>query len=341
MRQIYAYDSAVGFRFVPGLKARVRHEGGGYLIRVNESGFRCDHPFTRERAKGMRRVLLFGDSFTAGEGVSNGSRYGDWLERLVPNLEVLNYGMPATGLDQHYLIYREWAKSVEHDLLVLGIFVENVRRVGSRFRHFHDEYGNRVLYAKPYFTLDDQELTLHAVPPPKRPVREEDLGSEDRAAIFTRERFPAAKRAFNRLRRHPLCQRTLFSPRMVERIQKLVGYKPLTEYEDPSNTAWLTMRALLEKWISEHDRPVLVVPIPLYHYVAGISDASAYQARLAEATEAGGGAFFDPLEGLKSRSVEERRELYYEGDRHLTNKGHEALGRCLAPVVKSHLEGEA
>ena len=80
MRQLYEYHPIIGFRFVPGLKARVSHEGGGYLVRTNETGFRSNYEFASERNGAARRILLFGDSFTAGEGVSNGQRYSDFLE---------------------------------------------------------------------------------------------------------------------------------------------------------------------------------------------------------------------------------------------------------------------
>ena len=45
MRQLYEYHPVVGYRYIPGLKARIPHEGGGYLMQVNEQGFRADRPF--------------------------------------------------------------------------------------------------------------------------------------------------------------------------------------------------------------------------------------------------------------------------------------------------------
>ena len=41
-RQLFEYHPAFGFRFIPNLKARVEHEAGGYLVRSNKSGFRCE-----------------------------------------------------------------------------------------------------------------------------------------------------------------------------------------------------------------------------------------------------------------------------------------------------------
>ena len=103
------YDPRVGRRFIPSHKARIPHEAGGYLMRANGSGFRNDFEFADSATPGKRIFLLFGASFTAGEGVPNGCRYGDCLTKLVPQLEVYNYGMPMTGPDQQYLTYKEFA----------------------------------------------------------------------------------------------------------------------------------------------------------------------------------------------------------------------------------------
>src|ERR1700679_772165 len=154
MRQYFEYDPIAGWRFIPGVRARIPHEGGGYLVRANESGFRSDTQFSGERRVGKRRLLLFGDSFTAGDGVSNGQRFGDILESLVPDLEVYNFGVPATGPDQHYLLFKHYAKDIEHDAIMIAVCVENIRRVVTRYRPFVDESGCPVLYEKPYFELD-------------------------------------------------------------------------------------------------------------------------------------------------------------------------------------------
>ena len=55
MRQIYEYHPVIGFRFIPGLKARIPHEGGGYLVRANATGFRYDHEFESAKPADMRR----------------------------------------------------------------------------------------------------------------------------------------------------------------------------------------------------------------------------------------------------------------------------------------------
>ena len=337
MRQIYEYQPVVGFRFVPQTRARVPHEGGGYLVRTNASGFRCDHSFERQRKAGTRRILLFGDSFTAGEGVSNGQRYGDRLEQLIAGIEVYNFGLPATGLDQHYLVYREYAQNIEHDLLVIAVFVENIRRVGSRYRYFLNEQGERVLYAKPYYTLHDGPLELHGVPPPKRPVDPAALSGTDRGYISAVERFPRLKRLFHRLKRQPWFDDLAIKSGLKDRLLAIAGYQPIKEYENPANEAWLVMRALIDTWIRNHPKPVVLMPIPLHHYVYGLSNPRAYQARLRSAAEAAGGAFFDPLPALAKPSLEERHSYYFPVDGHLTKAGHQALAGAMAPCISALL----
>lgn len=337
MRQIYEYHPVIGFRFIPETKARIPHEGGGYLVRTNESGFRCDHSFERSRTTGKRRILLFGNSFTAGEGVSNGHRYGDHLERIVPNLEVYNYGLPATGLDQHYLIYQEYAQNIDHDLLVIAVFVENIRRVGSRYRYFVNDEGERVLYGKPYYILRNGQLELRGVPPPKLPVDPDDLSAEDRRHIFVTERFPKLKRLFNRLKRHQIFDDLAIKSGLKDHALAMLGYQPIKEYENPENTAWRVMQALITRWIDGHRKLVVLMPIPLHHYVYEVASPRAYLTRLSSATEAAGGTFFDPLPALVQYDLKERKMFYFANDGHLTKLGHEALAKAMAPSISALL----
>ena len=337
LRQLYQYHPVIGFTFVPNLKARVPHAGGGYLVRTNAQGFRADRPFTRARTPGKRRVLLFGDSFTAGEGVSNGRRYGDHLERLVPDLEVYNFGLPATGTDQHWLIARELAAGIEHDFVMIGVFVENIRRVASRYRWFQDDAGKRVLFAKPWFELDARgALELHGVPAPKRPLTESELAPEDRAHIAAVARFPRLKRGWNAARAHPLFERAVVETGLLEKLQRASGYQPLPEYHDANARAWRTMHAVLVEWARSCPSRAAIVPIPLHQYAYGISSARSYDARLREAASTAGADYWDPLPELRVR-CETDRSLYFPSDGHLTNAGHQALAEILAPYVEKRL----
>ena len=195
-RQLFEYDPMLGYRFIPRLKARMEHEDGGYLVRTNGLGFRSEHEFDAPRRSGIRRVLLFGDSFTAGDGVSNKKRYGDQLESLVDDVEVWNYGLPGSGTDQQYLIFRELAANTDHDLLIIAVLVENIRRVAARYRVAETGEGELRCLAKPYYSLEEGQLVLHHVPVPKGTVAEADLPSEQ---VDRGGRLPWLRTAINRM----------------------------------------------------------------------------------------------------------------------------------------------
>ena len=324
-RQIFEHHPTIGYRFIPGLRARMPHATGGYLIRTNNLGFRCDHDVTAARPAGGKRVLLFGDSFTAGDLVSNGSRYGDLLERAIPGVQVLNFGLPGTGTDQHYLAWREYGAGLEHDLLVISILVENIRRVASRARTFENERGEPLVYAKPYYELADGELVLRNVPVPKKGLREDELDEETRGAVDRGGRFERLRGIVNQLGLRDLAQ-------------KVTRYQPLPEYDRADSPPWMLMRAILERWIAEHRGPVLVMPIPLYQYVEETASPAEYRARFGELAAASGCSLHDPLDDLQRHTSEERRAFRFENDPHPTAAGHAALAASLAPVVESLLE---
>jgi carbamoyltransferase len=334
MRKTIEHHPVIGHIFVPRVKARIPHEGGGYLIATNRSGFRCAHEFVGRKAEGKRRVLLFGDSFTAGDGVSNGYRFGDHLEKAIDGLEVYNFGLPGTGTDQHYLAYREFAREVEHDLLVVAVFVENIRRVGSRYRWAFTPEGDKKLYAKPFYTLEGGELRLGGVPVPKGALPPSEIDGLDDGHIAKFERFPRLKQAWRRLREHPRVGKVLEDYRVKERLQRLTGYQPVPEWDDPDDPSVKTTVAILEHWLREDAGPALVVPIPLHHHVLGFAGPN-YRDVLRKAARRSKADFWDPLPDLLAHDLEAReQEFYFPADGHLTKRGHEVLAEHLAPVVR-------
>jgi len=89
---------------------------------------RSDREYPLSRPDGRHRIVLFGDSYTAGFGVQNGERFSDLLERSYPNLDVLNFGLDGTGTDQQLLIYETLAKPFEADAHIFAIYVKNTMR---------------------------------------------------------------------------------------------------------------------------------------------------------------------------------------------------------------------
>jgi lysophospholipase L1-like esterase len=331
------YHPTIGYTYMPSAKLRVPGaQGGGYLVRTNAAGFRSDREFVEARTPGKVRALLFGDSQTAGDGGVNADRYGDRLERLVPGLEVYNYGLSGSGPDQHLLVYQQCAH-VEHDLLVIALYVENIRRVTRSVVKSRDADGQEAYYPKPYYRVEGGELVLHNVPVPKQPWTEQTLPEELRSQVysyletnfFARKDRPALRKVASLV---PL-RNTIKQVAM-----RLSGFQPLPDYDDPTSPQWILLRRILEAWLAASKAPVLLVTIPHYAYFVSSSDPSGYQARFRELARDTGCQIYDPLAGLMALSAKERASLWSDASGHLSSQGHAVLARLLAPVLERHVQ---
>jgi hypothetical protein len=358
--QLFEYHPVIGYRFIPGLKTRLEHEGGGYLVRTNSAGFRSEHEYVKAKTPGKFRILLFGDSFTAGDAVSNKHRYGDVLETLLPGVEVYNFALPGTGTDQHYLVWREIAREYEHDLVVIAAQVENIRRVAAHHRLSVTSEGDEVALAKPYFELIDGKLELKNVPVPKDPFKPDEVAEEDKQFVDQGGRMPWLRNIVNKLG-------------VKDVVQKMSGYQPLPEYDSPESREWQLMSAILRQWIDELERPVVLMPVPLYQYVEETASPENYRARFMElcgeltglteltelkyaansadsansvnsANSADSKDFFvlhDPLPDYYAIPKQERRGFRFEKDIHPTPAHHKLLAQSLAKAVAKFVLAKA
>lgn len=89
--RLFAFDSALGWRFVPGAEETIAFPGEyRQTIRINAAGHR-DVAWARS---GERRIAVLGDSFTSNLGVDADSVFTRHLERrLGPDVVVRNYGV--------------------------------------------------------------------------------------------------------------------------------------------------------------------------------------------------------------------------------------------------------
>jgi len=319
MRQIYEYHPIVGYRFIPNLRARIPHESGGYLMQVNDTGFRSNRPFVAARRPGVPRVLVFGDSFTAGDAVPNHERYTDLLESEL-EAEVYNFGLSSTGTDQQYLAWREFARHIEHDVVVIAVFVENVRRVTAHYRPHRDASGHERIYAKPYYTLERGQLQLHHVPPRAEPFELDEMAPEQQQTVDAGGRFPKLRKVVNAIG-------------AKNAVQRITRYQPLPEYDSPDTTGWRLMRAILTQWVNALDQPVVLMPLPLPQHIDEACDSTGYQARFAELAAELDCTLHDPLPAFLSYAKSHRRRFRWEKDIHFTPEGHSVLARSLGPVL--------
>lgn len=163
-------DTSGFFDYDPELGWRGRAGAHGVLsgweftsdIRLNARGFR-DTEVAVAKPPGVFRVVLLGDSITWGHGVEQSQRYGDILTEDLHlqgrAVQVVNLAVSGYGTDQELLLWEREGRSYCADLVLLGLYENDVRENALAFQ------GR---YPKPYFRLTpDGALTLTHVPVPR------------------------------------------------------------------------------------------------------------------------------------------------------------------------------
>lgn len=151
----FEYDATVGWKNAANINIVVKDQGS---IRTNSQGMRNDTDFAQESTPGKRRLMIVGDSYSFGFGVSNEETYAYQLARLMPDWEVMNLAVSATGTDQQYLTYERQGEKFKPNIVLLGFYLLDYNRNTYSFRD----------YAKPmYVPQADGSLQLTHVPVPK------------------------------------------------------------------------------------------------------------------------------------------------------------------------------
>lgn len=324
-RDLFEYHPVIGYRFIPELKARVRHEGGGYLVQTNSLGFRQSTELTPTPATGRKRVLVFGDSYTAGDGVSNGHRYTDLIEQKFDNVEIVNFGLPGSGTDQQYLSYREYAKDVQADLLVIAPMVENIVRnpVGHRLT-MSSTNGKLVRRAKPYYELANGKLSLKHSPVPKAVVEVDEQVESSPEPSGVVQRLTAS--ADGRM------------PGFKAWTQRMRGITWPPEYNSEQDPAWQLMREIIVQWAKASTIPVAICPIPTFSHIQGGIKADPYLKRFTEVASATHATLINPLPQFLNLPYAQRSGCRFLNDEHPNKRGHEILASSIGAEIKTILK---
>jgi hypothetical protein len=165
------------------------------------------------------------------------------------------------------------------------------------------------------------------VPPPRQPINTSTLPDSEKEKVY-------------RATSHPTIGKLASKLGLKDLIQKNIRYQPFPEYDSPHNPAWVILRAILEEWIDNHSKPVLLMVIPQDQYIRGFANPSRYQARFREIDSGSKCTFHDPLPDLLRYPMEER-EKFSLRDFHYSSTGHSALATSIAPIVRSILDNQA
>jgi len=337
-RQIICYNDKIGHLYVPNINARIINEKGGYYVRTNSLGFRSQIEFKKEKIL-KPRILFFGDSITAGDGASNNERFSELLGESI-GAEVYNFGLSGSGTDQQCLILENYAKSIEADLIVFGVSVENIERNKVAYREAINPFSKKsVLISKPYFSFQDNMLKLRNSPPVRN---NSDFNSVDPELVqwaIPKNRKQIYK-AVEFWRNNKLTKfiDKKFEP-IFEKLRSIIiktAYQPYKDYKEPNGQGYVVMKEIIKRFISSsNSKPILILPIPTYQYIVDGAKPIFKD-------------FFNSLENKKNNiyvldllaefiklNFSKRKSLFFKQDKsHFSQFGHKLISNFLENKIK-------
>ncbi len=163
---VFTIDEALGWSIGRNRKGVGPH---GETYFSNEDGLRTQqNGASLQDQPAALRIAILGDSYTFGEDVNFEDTWGHQLEILMgPGVQVLNFGVPAYGIDQAYLRYLREVREWHPDIVILSFISHDLVRSGMVY-YWIGFPGAAVPGAKPRFSLAGEELTLLNSPLPSR-----------------------------------------------------------------------------------------------------------------------------------------------------------------------------
>ena len=333
-RAVFVHDARLGHRYRPSSTVRVPHERGCYWIHTNRAGFRSIHELDAPRRAAQPRVLVVGDSFTAGDGVEEHERWCDLLAAW-HGLEVHNLALSGASLEQSTLILEDYVQTLAPDQVWISMAVHTIARLGHPDRLTIDRLGRPVRCPRPWFEVGEEGLEVRGVPvqdisAPLGPRRAAPLDRAWRVALADRIAELLDERYRSRLMR--LRRRAEGVWRRL--AQRRLGCELDPDYLSANSSRWRLIERLVERCASSaYNAQVVIVPLPTAAYISDRLTPH-YSRRFASLAAPERRVYVaDPTEGL--RAQRDAAPFSFQRDGHPSPAGHESIARALSKVLRA------
>jgi hypothetical protein len=131
---LFVSDSTIGYHLWPSTRTCMRYPSDTHRMVTlisNSDGLASSRELGEPDPR--PRVLVIGDSFTMGLGVSEGERYTEVVEELEPRWRVDNMGMPGWGLDLMTRALAALGEKARPDVVVLAVYTEVFARLSPQW----------------------------------------------------------------------------------------------------------------------------------------------------------------------------------------------------------------
>ncbi|MGB5982351.1 MAG: carbamoyltransferase N-terminal domain-containing protein [Nonlabens sp.] len=328
-RQTIQYDKKLGHKYVPNQTACLKYGKGTYLVETDENGFRNS---LNKNKGGKLKIICIGDSYVAGDGVSNKYRFTDLLEKEY-DCEVLNLGVSGYGIDQQLLVYEEYSKNFEHDLLLFCPFLGDVQRNLLSAREGKDrKTGGSILIPKPYFSLEDGNLELKNVPVPRekevidRSATENELPLKSiRGKLSKNDTLKAVVKKSRDLKKN-------YKAFLRRNIHDTTSYPSTDNIDSP---AWKITIPIIERLKkSAGNRPVIILPLPQRKMI-DFNENTNHYISIFKKFEDDSTTVIDINPIFKKHNVPADETVFLNICWHLSHSGHKLTAQEIGNVLKS------
>jgi hypothetical protein len=318
-----------------GASGQVTLGDGSLLYQSNAQALRADpgRVYAEAPTPGTVRILTVGDSFTHCDDVPNADTWQVALEAGQPGLEVLNLGVPGYGTDQAFLRWRRDGRRWQGQLVILGIWPENLCRNLSLVRYYL--VPTEGFSQKPRFVLEGGALAVV-----NSPVMDQDelvatLTAPESRPLLAHERWYSARET------SPTLLQTLRSVRIAQSILSLYERKQLRARlysgEDPAAIEiTVAIAAQFAREVREAGSTPLIALIPMRDLLAQHTSPQTFP--LVAALRAAGLEVLDlgPTFGRRALELGESRVYIAQG--HHTPEGNRLLAAALAEQLQPHID---
>jgi hypothetical protein len=143
--------------YSPSLGWTIKRNGRLGIYQANSQGIRASEEYPLIPEQGVLRISSFGDSYTHCDDVKNSDTWQARMEAANEGMQVLNFGVPAYGLDQAFLRYCGEGPRYNPHVVLIGFMSENINRHVNTFRPFYVP-SPFWPFSKPRFSLKDDKL---------------------------------------------------------------------------------------------------------------------------------------------------------------------------------------
>lgn len=153
----YFYDTLIGWKLKPNItnKKDITNESkNNILVNTNSKGFRGKEEYSYSKPKNKVRILIIGDSFSFGTDVNDNETFPYYLQKMLPNTEIINMGVAGYGNDQMLIYLKNTGIKYKPDIVILGAILGDMIRNLQNFRD----------YSKPKFIQKNNDLVLTNIP---------------------------------------------------------------------------------------------------------------------------------------------------------------------------------